>query len=360
MNKDFHYYGTYTAARIAGYNKDDALKIAYSAQFVDDCDENRIVAGEINTVQSGTKLASYAINPQNWKNSELNEIRQAWMPFHFLPGNIDEIYKYEGYGKDNDDNSELFPLGWSYDDNEKNLFKLMCVSNSETVEKMINEMINPEENNYLELIGLRMHVLADTWAHQYFVGAPCWAVNDTSTAVEEIDGIGNHIKYLTCFPYTPKGFRYSSMSYMGHGRMGHLPDEGYRQYKFNPQWCGDKKLEKYNPFEFLFAFVQMVYALTCIRNNNSFEKGNYTKLDYNTIITLLKIFETKDKDQTEAWRKNLLFLTGDSELIDDYKKEDVKHEGGVINYLKFQNAARKQLDFLTEYLASKNVPFLLP
>jgi len=35
MQKDFHYYATYCAAVIAGYNHEDSLTIAYSAQFVD-------------------------------------------------------------------------------------------------------------------------------------------------------------------------------------------------------------------------------------------------------------------------------------------------------------------------------------
>ena len=37
MNMDFHYYGTYLAARIAGYAKAESNAIAYAAQFVDDC-----------------------------------------------------------------------------------------------------------------------------------------------------------------------------------------------------------------------------------------------------------------------------------------------------------------------------------
>ncbi len=36
MNLDFHYYGTYLAAKIAGYNDSDAKTIAYAAQYVDE------------------------------------------------------------------------------------------------------------------------------------------------------------------------------------------------------------------------------------------------------------------------------------------------------------------------------------
>lgn len=37
MQTDMHYYGTYAMARAAGLNQDTCRKIAYSAQFVDDC-----------------------------------------------------------------------------------------------------------------------------------------------------------------------------------------------------------------------------------------------------------------------------------------------------------------------------------
>ena len=37
MNSDFHYYATYCAAILAGYNHRDSLDIAYSNCFVDMC-----------------------------------------------------------------------------------------------------------------------------------------------------------------------------------------------------------------------------------------------------------------------------------------------------------------------------------
>ena len=37
MQKDFHYYATYSAAYLAGYSHEESMVIAYSAQFVDEC-----------------------------------------------------------------------------------------------------------------------------------------------------------------------------------------------------------------------------------------------------------------------------------------------------------------------------------
>ena len=39
MNMDFHYYATYLAARVAGYEKEEAKTIAYAAQYVDERSE---------------------------------------------------------------------------------------------------------------------------------------------------------------------------------------------------------------------------------------------------------------------------------------------------------------------------------
>ena len=37
MQLDFHYYGTYCAAILAGWSHENSLNICYSAQFVDCC-----------------------------------------------------------------------------------------------------------------------------------------------------------------------------------------------------------------------------------------------------------------------------------------------------------------------------------
>ena len=51
-------------------------------------------------------------------------------------------------------------------------FRLLCLPNTKLSELMINDIrvnhkISP---HYLHMVGIRMHVLADTWAHQFFAG----------------------------------------------------------------------------------------------------------------------------------------------------------------------------------------------
>lgn len=46
MNFSFHYYGTYCAAREAGFSSDDSWVIAHSAQFVDECSKELLKANK--------------------------------------------------------------------------------------------------------------------------------------------------------------------------------------------------------------------------------------------------------------------------------------------------------------------------
>ena len=40
----------------------------------------------------------------------------------------------------------------------------------------------------LPMVGMRMHVLADTWAHMYYIGMPAWFINDAKEEVYKIEG----------------------------------------------------------------------------------------------------------------------------------------------------------------------------
>ena len=96
MNKDFHYYGTYYAARLAGYSREDAEEIAWAAQMVDDFTESNFgrMFHRENITYTCEALSETAYHElgrlSNVNNSELQKIRRIWVPFHFLPGNMKE------------------------------------------------------------------------------------------------------------------------------------------------------------------------------------------------------------------------------------------------------------------------------
>lgn len=283
MNKDFHFEGTYCAARIAGFPHSDAEKIAWAAQMVDDCTEsllkhtgisatyqNIVVTCETtgDSLMDDLKYGEYA--PQT--NTALQKIRSIWMPFHFLPGNINPNYGkiYTGDRRWN---------GFSFDDDiDGNDFKCLCLHNSDLVQEMVNDTIScyavpPGQytpDSLLYLIGIRMHVLADTWAHEFFIGTPNYWINDISDLKVENPDIAEYDKKRT-----PLNVTFHSISYHGHGRLGHLPDLGYLSYQYVPRWLGSP-IVKDNASIFTRAFCQMVDALRAIRANQPFLQKEYS------------------------------------------------------------------------------------
>lgn len=336
MNIDFHYYGTFLAARIAGFEEEEAMVIAHSAQYVDESNAS-MVDSELNnllgmqpqpTVMDNTEYAKYYENPfSKWSSDQLTEIHRAWMPFHFLPGNLENEIPYQGVTS----YSGWFS-NWKLDDEQLNHFKLICNSNSNTVLSMINNTSYSESAPNLHMIGLRMHVLADTWSHKYYIGTPAWYINDAGNTVQELyEGkcfdlnfnissaylpvIGQDKPDIREYCASPPEATYDGITYLGHGRMGHLPDYPYLHYKYSPQWKSnnqgnDKEVEKDNPTEFMSAFTQMVYALECIKNNNPFELNKYASLDAGVKAKIQDVINIRKVDQSDDWNNLIDELYG--------------------------------------------------
>ncbi|UUC41393.1 hypothetical protein NMZ80_16100 [Clostridioides difficile] len=84
MNLDFHYYGTYLAAKVAGYNDTDAKTIAYAAQYVDESDKSMIL-DDVNftlpTIQTNLEFKKYYADLASWGYKwdfeSLNEIKKV-------------------------------------------------------------------------------------------------------------------------------------------------------------------------------------------------------------------------------------------------------------------------------------------
>lgn len=289
MDRDFHLYGTYEAALIAGYEKKEAKTIAVFAQFVDECTktnaeklckEKNYKGERVYTIQSTLGLKKkYGINPRAFTAEELKEVSEVWVPFHFLPGNKELLQAYSGPKR----SGIVSTKKWNYTEREEQKFQLMCLANSALAKQMVEKELLFEEKPTLEAIGLVMHVLADTWAHQYFAGIPAWFINDAYKEV--LDGENKEIgfKYLSDRPdlnqhqCTPMEPRYNAVSYLGHGRMGHLPDYGYMVYTYQPMWS-DHKITRNNPQIYKEAFEQMVYVLTRTKNKgDSFTESKFTR-----------------------------------------------------------------------------------
>ena len=140
MQLDMHYYGTFLMARAAGLNREASRIIATASQFVDDNAEKE----SVNFRDGGRmEVEATAHHTLQLKNLDLEDQRQIWVPFHFLPGNA----------------------GASFTE------RLVCQKNSTIAQEMVEFNLSQCHQSYaLPLIGITAHVYADTFSHYGFSG----------------------------------------------------------------------------------------------------------------------------------------------------------------------------------------------
>ena len=265
MQKDFHYYATYCAAFLAGYSHEDALKIAYSAQFVDCCSKTLLSKLRAPLSAATTQLQLELMDART-DIIGLQDITRIWASFHFLPGNL---------------HAEVHSISPLY----KSKFRMICKPNG----ALLSDTVELAKGGSLQAVGLAMHVLADTWAHQYFAGTPSLVINNTNYYFYELlpDGGERPVAFSHSpgSPDDPEKGVYNGSIYqgsensimnLGHGRAGHLPDYSFIRYKYLPAWGGYREIVKDNPDDYYHAFCQMIYAMKYLRGGlGAFETGHY-------------------------------------------------------------------------------------
>ncbi len=265
MQKDFHYYATFCAARLAGYSHEESLAVCWSAQFVDCCSRTLLSGLEAPLSAATTQLQLELINART-DPVGLQDITRIWASFHFLPGNLYAPVKKA---------SRLY----------QNKVRLICGPNG----ALLKDTVELAKGGSLQSAGIAMHVLADTWAHRYFAGTPSLVINNTNFWFYELLPDGEERPVV--FRHTPgspddvesglyNGSIYqnseNSIMNLGHGRAGHLPDYSFIRYKYLPAWGDYRVIVKNNPDDYYHAFCQMVCALKYLRGAiPAFETGRY-------------------------------------------------------------------------------------
>lgn len=377
MDVDFHYYATFAAARLAGWDKKEAETIAYSAQFVDEFDMRYGSSSEpwsFTTSQlPSPKMGTFRFDQVNHQNGSskirprrtvqntteciksLHVRKDIWIPFHFLPGN---------YGK----KSERDPRHIKREGCSNKNFDLLCRPFSPLAIAMINDLLefnkNHDGSNYdylLQLVGLRMHVFADTWAHQDFVGDGVQAINDClgyynfiekGECLEQLNWAFNPFKDDLNMGYAPNV--QLPRAYLGHGRLGHFPDYSWCRYYYSPAWMqaggsinpnsnanNVKMLVRDNPVVFQTAFFEIVKVLYALKNKIP---------TYPNRITLPLIFGTNKVDVIANAVREAITLDRSEDLytdtlvfqktVDKWKELIKDHCGGLD--ITFDNQKWKQ------------------
>ena len=294
MQKEFHYDAAFLAAVIAGYTHEEAVTIACSDQFVDDCTKTllRKLQAPVSaaTTQSMAELAEIRPNIL-----ALQDITRIWASFHFLPFDL-AADPHRG--------------GRAY----KNKYRLICNSNGPLVE----ETVKLARGKGLQAAGLAMHVLCDTWAHKYFAGTPSLVINNVNYYFREIleDQTEREISFHHTVAAQDDVFegRYhcslyqnaeNSVMNLGHGRAGHFPDYSFARYKYLPAWGDYAEVIKDNPSDYLYAFAQMVQALRFLKGDAAdFGPAEYAWAEiapYREKIE--KILCTRQADAEADWKQ---------------------------------------------------------
>lgn len=156
MQSDFHYYATVVLARAAGFGEDQALTIAYAAQYVDDARDGRdiLVGGrEFSPLSTANDFGRYLAS------KDRDVWLKVYLPFHFLP---------PGPIASEADDFITRPLG-------------------RLAERLIQDVAreaDADPDYRLVRLGVALHTIADTWAHQGFSGR--WSRENDVTELESL------------------------------------------------------------------------------------------------------------------------------------------------------------------------------
>ena len=309
MQEDFHYYATYCAAYLAGYSHQESMAICYSAQFVDLCTRTFLESVGGPSSAATTQLQLEMVDART-DTAGLADITRIWSSFHFLPK---DLYAEVRGGK-----------------RYQNKYRLICGPNG----SLVADTVKLAKDRGEEAVGVAMHVLADTWAHQHFAGTPSLVINNTGYHFYEILGTGEktaerHIQFrhnpaapddLKAGKYTNTIYQSSEKNIMnlGHGRAGHLPDYSFIRYRYMPAWGEYREVIKDNPSDYMQAFCQMVYAMRYLRGDYpDFELDTY---DRETVAPhadrINQILTVRRLDACADWKAFGEELSG--QVIDDF------------------------------------------
>lgn len=350
MDIDFHFWATYTAARFADLNHERAMKIASSAQMVDENALGAIEAGvkkdaagadmwagrhyfrsipikeeakdppiiDYQIIQSFQTISGIAMST--------NICYKAYWPvFHFLPGNFEPSH-YPGELKAICDT--FWRKRWPCQNQDKNFldhFPWLTRPYSPMAIQLINNccgLVNNPASDIAKygledyLIGITMHVFIDTWAHQDFVGYTAYSINGIN-GKPRIDshkvkrGIFNKQEEFagTQDKLVIRRFGEEASTWLGHGPAGHWPDHSALKFTYTPNWS-NREITRDNPKEYMEAFVNMVEAIRCIVGN-----------------------------------KNYYPITVDDARRSEYGRTNLKEVEKLINFPRYQDGSGEEVSF---------------
>lgn len=230
MQIDFHHAVTYVLARLAGFPAEQAAIIANAAQYVDDATEDGTI--EFDSGARYSRLSS-AHRMLDYRNFESLAASRVWIPFHFLPGN----------------------MGLSAGEIPEGPFiqRLRTIPNSPVAQDMLRATLADRAAPHaLHRLGIAMHVYADTWAHQGFVG-----VQHRVNAARDLTG-ENGGPDVDLIERLKNRFVNNALP-LGHGTVLSHPDRPYLVWAYTNGF--GERVTRNNPDDYLDAAENMCRAM---------------------------------------------------------------------------------------------------
>lgn len=233
MQIDGHHTLTYVVARMAGMEHTNAEKLAYCAQYVDEATNSEPIRFQngamFNRISSAHKMLDY-------RNGNELANHLAWIPFHFLPGN-------DGL------KSGSIPNGGFIE-------RLVCKPDSPVARDMLRSVSKYRQTPLsLYIMGIALHVYADTFSHQGFAGVS-HKINDVKNIESDEDE-----SLLDRVRDSILNWSVSSVSPLGHGPALSFPDRPYITWTYED---GEgNTIKRDNTQDFLKAANQMYKVIKC-------------------------------------------------------------------------------------------------
>jgi len=324
MQVDMHYYAVYYLSLAAGFDPEDAYKIAYSSQYVDDAREHQ----KISLVdEHGVKKILDPICTQHMSLQGFSEIAadKVFFPFHFVPK------------ADIDDPIDKI-ITRPFDENSIHQKTFKKASSS---------------GNFYRL-GIALHALADSYSHQYFAGE--WSfVNEIKPMryvlrrrimpVHFIKSIGiviwSWIKRFGQWIYT-----YIAPA-IGHVRAYKVPDYPHAVWRFK-NYEG-LQIKRSNPDSFIRAGMEMYKQL---KQFNKTENSLKDELEVKEILQYIVYTTGLKKRRIKLWRKEILNVA-QKKNIENKVKEFLHYDPKEWK----QKAFKKNISHSKELKPRKNKPY---
>jgi len=359
MQIDLHHTGTYVLCRIAGMKSCYAEIVAYAAQQVDDAIYGHalklVSGGAFHQVQTAHSAAS-------GQNLDVNNALEVWMPFHFLPNEI----------------------------NIRNEKSQITETNSRVL-KLLLKNVNDVSKAPIALyrLGIALHSFEDTYSHQDFIGYYDKYNNVKLVSGEEYKSAS--IDYMVNRVLMTFG-SHTEILNVGHGEVLSNPDIPYVNWSYSR----NNKLIKVNNLEerYIPALKDVYSFLKAYVGNNSYLQSGikakqfefykdkfYELLEYegdaenrhNNWLEHIKRnyfefedFSTTDNDlnyEPREWFKEAVdvqkipwwdFLARSQEKISNYHTFNAKEGFENSHWVKFMHAAAEHRFVILHKILAEN------